>query len=637
MLEGPTAAGGFQWYKVMSSSGEAGWVAESGPSRGDCAYYLTRSGSAPAVGSAEASVPPLDSSIPSVLVGGEYTGTLAEGDAVDRIQLRLTAPNNTVAFTLTSTELNMVPGLTLWNSAGDEVATDSNNDDAVAKLRERTLEPDLYTISAWTIRGGGAYSLKVFDGSLPPNLAQPEVPLPTPTPVPGYTSSRALMADHGIRVSTPYRFSLTYPTPSEDTQDSRLSNLQILDAATLYIEGPDKRAEVCFPAGDGRFLLRYRDDGEFKVAPLQKRLSGDLTCVNVSMPQWGTIVRVANSDATETLWDSAKGDYRKHLIGRIGQAMPNPVAFLQFSTLCLVSDLYNHFMTSPIADFSVAFSNVLYNDVKHIQNEITENIIAARDYFVEQLMESPYVYNFVTEFAEPIIEHIAHKMESLEIEFPTEEQLNHWAHEAYDTLEDVWDIAEKTHTLATLATFLKEVPVRALSGMKNHAFNLPDGLTSVQKVKTTLEAGRTGGWRGLVQFTNHEVLKAKSLMHAAVTKPKAGFAILKGKAVLLTKLPGIMLSAAKAKFAVIAKAPAFVAAKAVAAGVVWVVIARGTTGAIYDIIDGKYDEYYAQRDAEVRRIRQQCFHNMSQIGNLSPENFRIIQNSFDELMKSYGL
>ena len=112
-------------------------------------------------------------------------------------------------------------------------------------------------------------------------------------------------------------------------------------------------------------------------------------------------VRVADSDATETLWDSAKGDYRKHLIGRIGQAMPNPVAFLQFSTLCLVSDLYNHFMTSPIADFSVAFSNVLYNDVKHIQNEITENIIAARDYFVEQLMESPYVYNFVTEFAEP--------------------------------------------------------------------------------------------------------------------------------------------------------------------------------------------------------------------------------------------
>ena len=140
-----------------------------------------------------------------------------------------------------------------------------------------------------------------------------------------------------------------------------------------------------------------------------------------------------------------------------------------------------------------------------------------------------------------------------------------------------------------------------------------------------------------MQFTNHEVLKAKSLMHAAVTKPKAGFAILKGKAVLLTKLPGIMLSAAKAKFAVIAKAPAFVAAKAVAAGVVWVVIARGTTGAIYDIIDGKYDEYYAQRDAEVRRIRQQCFHNMSQMGNLSPENFRIIQNSFDELMKSYGL
>ena len=137
VLEGPTAAGGFQWYKVMSSSGEAGWVAESGPSRGDCAYYLTRGGSAPAVGSAEASVPPLDSSIPSVLVGGEYTGTLAEGDAVYRIQLRLTAPNNTVAFTLTSTELNMVPGLTLWNSDGEEVATDSNNDDAVAKLRER--------------------------------------------------------------------------------------------------------------------------------------------------------------------------------------------------------------------------------------------------------------------------------------------------------------------------------------------------------------------------------------------------------------------------------------------------------------------------------------------------------------------
>ena len=53
-------------------------------------------------------------------------------------------------------------------------------------------------------------------------------------------------------------------------------------------------------------------------------------------------------------------------------------------------------------------------------------------------------------------------MESLEIEFPTEEQLNHWAHEAYDTLEDVWDIAEKTHTFATLATFLKEVPVQGV-------------------------------------------------------------------------------------------------------------------------------------------------------------------------------
>ena len=118
------------------------------------------------------------------------------------------------------------------------------------------------------------------------------------------------------RLARAVRFSLTYPTPSEDTQDSRLSNLQILDAATLYIEGPENghRVFIDFEHGFGH-------------------------------------------------------------AGRISQRK---------------------------VELTVAFSNVLLTMLNTSRTRSRRISSQLEYYFVEQLMESPYVYNFVTEFAEPI-------------------------------------------------------------------------------------------------------------------------------------------------------------------------------------------------------------------------------------------
>ena len=173
-----------------------------------------------------------------------------------------------------------------------------------------------------------------------------------------------------------------------------------------------------------------------------------------------------------------------------------------------------------------------------------------------------------------------------------------------------------------------DLPVRLLkdaAGQWKGAKGLPPG----EKFAKVIEAVKTGYSRHVGQNPLGRLIEklVKGSKHLSVHNVKGSAVAIKKAFVAKLKVLG---ASAKAVLT-------GTAAKTMAAGLVWVVIARGTTGAIYDIIDGKYDEYYAQRDAEVRRIRQQCFHNMSQIGNLSPENFRIIQNSFDELMKSYGL
>ena len=83
--------------------------------------------------------------------------------------------------------------------------------------------------------------------------------------------------------------------------------------------------------------------------------------------------------------------------------------------------------------------------------------------------------------------------------------------------------------------------------------------------------------------------------------------------------------------------PAVVAAKSVAAGAIWAVIGYGSVRAIYDIIDGKHDEFFAQREAEAREHRNSCFGALNSISNIRPDNLRIIRNSFNELLDLYGI
>ena len=101
--------------------------------------------------------------------GRPIGGCLNEGDDYQLFQLRLTEMENTISLRMAALRLGLVPGLTLFDINGNEVATDENARDAdLAQLPNVNLGPGLYSISAWSVRGGGCYTLEAMDYWLPP-------------------------------------------------------------------------------------------------------------------------------------------------------------------------------------------------------------------------------------------------------------------------------------------------------------------------------------------------------------------------------------------------------------------------------------------------------------------------------------
>ena len=119
---------------------------------------------------AGAYVPPLDPDLVAVSVGQPIAGCLHKGDEFHSLQLRLTEPENDISLRMTATQHDMVPGLTLFDYAGIELATDENVFGTnIAQLENMSLGPGLYFISAWSVRREGCFSLETVEGELAPS------------------------------------------------------------------------------------------------------------------------------------------------------------------------------------------------------------------------------------------------------------------------------------------------------------------------------------------------------------------------------------------------------------------------------------------------------------------------------------
>ena len=118
---------------------------------------------------AGAYVPPLDPELEAVSVGQLIERCLNVGDEYQEFQLRLTERETIISLRVTANQHDMVPGLTLFDNAGMELATDENvfgfN---LAKLEIVSLGPGLYRISVWSVRRGGCYALEIVEGELAP-------------------------------------------------------------------------------------------------------------------------------------------------------------------------------------------------------------------------------------------------------------------------------------------------------------------------------------------------------------------------------------------------------------------------------------------------------------------------------------
>ncbi len=114
-------------------------------------------------------VPPLDPDLVSVSPGRPISGCLKEGDEYQELQLRLTEPENIISLRMAAPGQDLIPGLTLFDNVGNELATDENAIDAeIAQLPNVNLGPGLYFVSAWSVSGGGCYTMEVMDYWLPP-------------------------------------------------------------------------------------------------------------------------------------------------------------------------------------------------------------------------------------------------------------------------------------------------------------------------------------------------------------------------------------------------------------------------------------------------------------------------------------
>ena len=123
--------------------------------------------------------------------------TIAVGDAeqycleseydLDEFQLRLAEPSNTISVRVSADTKFMVPGLTLWNDSGGELATDTNVESVnIAELNEVELGAGVYIASAWSVRGYGCFTMEIVEGALNPTEAHVVAFPPSRTDIPDW-------------------------------------------------------------------------------------------------------------------------------------------------------------------------------------------------------------------------------------------------------------------------------------------------------------------------------------------------------------------------------------------------------------------------------------------------------------------
>ena len=593
-------------------------------------------------------IPALNPDLPSIEIGGSYTGSLPEGEEYDTIQLRL-LDSATISVRMTATGGDMAPGLTLWDNDAEEMAQDENATGFnMAELESLALEPGLFWIAAWTVRGGGSFELQVSDGALPEAEAQTvdaapaetTAPTPTITPMPanyvGISGLRQLEQEHGLRVTTEDLTEVIYPAPSELLDKDHLSNLRILEAAEVNFASSGSEAEMCFPDGYGRFFLSYWDRDQYRLAPLNKYYSGDLACVRL----WadGLLFRAAENDQTSDQWDSSIGSHRLELIQRVRNALPNPIAGAGVTALCLGQEVINTLIRGrlPVVDvsigeFSYSVTHRLYSDTKYVYGKVSGLVGPWIEQTVDFLFENTEaVYDLALAYAEPALSYAAQKLEDAGNEIPTDEEVKALLDEAFDNTIEIGAVLKKLKEYYTYAAMAY--------GFGQQAIHLPKGLTAVEKARRLLSAPAKTYFRQT--FVKPTKLAAKGVVKAQAAAAKIAVKSAALKSALLTKAKLIatsVASAVKVKATAALTAATATPVKAVGAALVWAVIGYGAVGGVYDIIDGKHDELFEEWQEKERRIRAGCSVAIAELSNVSEENLRIIRSSVEELWASFGI
>ena len=463
-----------------------------------------------------------------------------------------------------------------------------------------------------------------------------------PDPASPFISAADLQARHNIKAAVQDEYELIYPATLDDVIHDLKASLKPVDALNFALTNPAAGIELCYAETTGLAFLFLPDHPQWQARPLQYYKSGADSCVFVANEDDGVIVRSRPTKDSQAAWQSAMTGYRLDLAAGVIDALPNPAAAAAATAACFAADVFNSFQTTPVARFSYSFSVVLYDDTKIIYSAIESAVDAMAAEIVDLVMEeSSLLYDVITPYVDQAAEYVAAKMDESGIEAPTEAQLQQWLdeflHELWETVELVGEGLHKMHEIHVLKE-LSKIAGRAVSSAAKQGLHLKPGLSHAQQAGEIIKAGGKGAWRGALQLKSELAKTAKTVYHAAANKAAGLAKLAKVKALMVKKLTVYMVAQAKLAIASALTPHVVLGAQTFAAGAVFAVLARGTTGAIHDIISGRHDAFFAQRKAEAREIRDRCYNNVvPELGNLSDANRLAIVNGIKQLFATYGM
>ena len=525
----------------------------------------------------------------------------------------------------------LLAGSPAIDAAADSACTDS---DQLGNVRPQGDGCDIGAIEF------GAVAERTPDDGSKPDSSAPGGKAPDPASP--FISAADLQARHSIKAAVQDEYELIYPAALDDVIHDLKASLKPVDALNFALTNPAAGIELCYAETTGLAFLFLPDHPQWQARPLQYYKSGADSCVFVANEDDGVIVRSRPTKDSQAAWQSAMTGYRLDLAAGVIDALPNPAAAAAATAACFAADVFNSFQTTPVARFSYSFSVVLYDDTKIIYSAIESAVDAMAAEIVDLVMEeSSLLYDVITPYVDQAAEYVAAKMDESGIEAPTEAQLEQWLdeflHELWETVELFGEGLHKMHEIHVLKE-LSKIAGRAVSSAAKQGLHLKPGLSHAQQAGEIIKAGGKGAWRGALQLKSELAKTAKTVYHAAANKAAGLAKLAKVKALMVKKLTVYMVAQAKLAIASALTPHVVLGAQTFAAGAVFAVLARGTTGAIHDIISGRHDAFFAQRKAEAREIRDRCYNNVvPELGNLSDANRLSIVNGIKQLFATYGM